>query len=127
MKPKEIKAAYIAVHELATVPLPYRAAREIYQMKKSLAAEIDVLAELEKAMVEKYGGQISRGGEYTFPGNRGAAFLAEYEQAMEDDVAIHLPEVDLSAHADALRLSPGALEALDGLVIFERGVDKYGG
>lgn len=126
MRPKDIVAAYSAIHELNKTVLPFKAARGVAALKKRLTEEFEVVADMEKALVEKHGGKSAKSGGYIFTEGNREAFAQEYEAAMEQDADIDLPTVDLSAHTDALRLSPSALEALEGLIIFDRG-DGHGG
>ena len=121
MTPNEIKNAYRAVQELSGVVFPYRVSRGISALKKRLGEELDTVAGMEKALVEKYGGKVDRNGSITLSGENAQAFSEEYNAIMaQDDESIKLPAVDVSAFADTLRISPGAVDALEGIVIFEK-------
>lgn len=121
MTPNEIKNAYRAVQELSGVVFPYRVSRGISALKKRLGEELDTVAGMEKALVEKYGGKVDRNGSITLSGENAQAFSEEYNALMsQDDESIKLPAVDVSAFADTLRISPGAVDALEGIVIFEK-------
>lgn len=121
MTPNEIKNAYRAIQELTGVVFPYRVARAITALKKRLLEELETVAGMENALVKKYGGRVERGGTFKVSGADAQAFVDEYNALMvQDDESIKLPVVDVSVYADTLRLSPGAVEALEGIVIFEK-------
>lgn len=125
MTPNQIKSAYKAILELAGVVFPYRVSRGISVLKKRLGEELDTVAGMEKALVEKYGGKVDRSGSIKMSSEDAQAFADEYNALMEqDDESIKLPAVDVSAFADTLRISPGAVEALEGIVIFEEVTDN---
>lgn len=120
MTPNEIISAYRAVQELSGVVFPYKLARDIARLKTRLSEEFDVVLNVEQALVKSHGGK-SKGGRYDFPSSAAkAAFAREYEELMnQNDSAISLPAVDISKYVDTLRISPDAIAALDGIVIFE--------
>lgn len=121
MTPNEIKNAFRAIQELSGVVFPFRVSRSISALKKRLSEELDTVAGMEKALVEKYGGNVERNGSITINGEDAKAFADEYNTLMaQNDESIQLPVVDVSAFADMIRISPGAVEALEGLVIFEK-------
>ena len=125
MTPNQIKDAYRAIQELSGVVFPYRVSRGISALKKRLGEELDTVAGMEKALVEKYGGKVERNGSITLSGEHAKAFSDEYNALMsQDDESIKLPVVDVSAFADTIRISPGAVEALEGIVIFEEVTDN---
>jgi len=120
MTPNEIIRAYRAVHELTGAVLPYKLARDIARLKKRLSEEFEVVLACETSLAESYGGR-SKNGQYDFP-TRGAAdsFARDYKTFLEqEDRTIDLPKVDLSKCADMIRISPDAIDALDGIVFFE--------
>lgn len=121
MTPNEVKNAFRAIQELSSVVFPFRVSRGISALKKRLGEELDTVAGMEKALVEKYGGKIERNGSVTISGDNAKAFADEYNALMaQDDDSIKLPKVDVSAFVDMIRISPGAVEALDGIVTFEK-------
>lgn len=121
MTPNQIKDAYKAVQELSSVVFPFRVSRGVTALKKRLGEELDTVAGMEKALVDKYGGTVAKNGSITIAGEDAKAFADEYNALMaQDDDSIKLPVVDVSAFADMIRISPGAVEALEGLVIFEK-------
>ena len=127
MTPNEIKNAYRAIQELSGAVLPYRVSRGISALKKQLGEELDTVAGMEKAVVEKYGGRIERNGSITLNDENAKAFADEYNALMaQDDESIKLPVVDVSAFVDSLRLSPFAVDALEGIVIFEKEAEDNG-
>ena len=120
MTPNQIKNAYRAIQELSGVVFPYRVARGIAALKKRLSEELEAVAAMESALVEKYGGNIDRSGSGKISGKEAQAFADEYNAMMaQDDESIHLPVVDVSKFADTLRISPDAVGWLEGMVIFE--------
>lgn len=124
MTGNQIIAAYRATNELAGLPLPYRAARSLALLRKKLGEEAEIFMELEEAAVKKHGGVRKGGGSYRFPTPGAAqACAVELEELREDDVEIELPAVDLSDFADVINISPAGLEALEGIVCFEKEVD----
>ena len=127
MTPNEIKNAYRAIQELSGVIFPYRVSRGISTLRKRLGEELDTVAGMEKALVEKYGGKVDRNGSITLSGEHAQAFSEEYNALMsQDDESIKLPAVDVSAFADTLRISPGAVDALEGIVIFDKEAEDNG-
>ena len=121
MTPNDIKNAYKAIQELSGTVFPYKVSRDIAALKKRLGEELETVAAMEMALVEKYGGAIERGGSIKISGADAQAFSDEYNALMaQDDESIKLPVVDVSAYADILRISPGAVEALEDIVIFEK-------
>ena len=121
MTPNEIKNAYRAIQELSGVVFPYRVSRGISALKKRLGEELDTVAGMEKALVEKYGGKVDCSGSITLNREDAQAFSEEYNALMsQNDESIKLPAVDVSAFADTLRISPSAVEALEGIVIFDK-------
>lgn len=124
MTPNQIVKAYRAVNELTNTVLPYKAARGVTSLSRRLQEEFGVVAAMERAMAEKHRGRLEKG-TYRFPDNETAhSFSEEYKQAMEQNDDVELPIVDLSKYIDLIRISPGAIEALDGIVIFEE--DDHG-
>lgn len=120
MTPNQIKNAYRAIQELSGVVFPYRVARGIAALKKRLLEEVEAVAAMESALVEKYGGKIDRTGNAKVSGENAQAFVDEYNAMMEqNDESIQLPVVDVSAFADTLRISPDAVGWLEGIVLFE--------
>lgn len=120
MTPNDIKNAYKAIQELSGTVFPYKVSRGIAALKKRLGEELETVAAMEMALVEKYGGIVEPNGSVRVRGANSQAFADEYNDLMvQDDESIKLPVVDVSAYADTLRISPGAVEALEGIVIFE--------
>lgn len=121
LTPKQVTTAYRAVTELSNIVLPYRAARAVAALKKRLAEENDTVAAAEKNLVKEYGGQVSPGGHCDFPDDDAAQrFNGAREAFLEQEDEIKLPAVDLSKHTSLIRITPAAIEALEGIVIFER-------
>lgn len=124
--PNRIVSAYKAIHELSGTVFPYREARGVAKLKKRLTEEFETVLGMEKSLVEEYGGKCASG-SYQFPDQDLAErFRQVYSAAMEQEDDIPLSAVDLSKYTDTIRLSPGAVEALEGLVIFEKGEGANG-
>lgn len=124
MTPIQIKNAYKAIQELSGVVFPYRVSRGISALKKRLSEELDTVNSMEKALVEKYDGKVSPNGSIKISGDNAQAFADEFNALMaQDDDSVKLPTVDVSQFADMIRISPRAVEALEGIVIFEEDSD----
>lgn len=116
----QIVGAYRAVRELLDVVLPYRASREIARLKKRLDEEFSTVLSMEQALVKKYGGESHENGKYHFPSPEDTkAFAEELSAAMRQEDHIKLPQVDLSPYSGLIRVSADAIEALEGLVVFD--------
>ena len=100
--------------------LPFKTARAVARLRKRLKVEFSTVVEMEKVIVDSCGGQTCENG-YKFPGpEQTQAFQEGHRKMMEQEDEISLPVVDLSAYADQLRITPAAIEALEGIVIFEK-------
>lgn len=123
----QIVDAYRAVRELSDTVLPYKAARGITRLKKRLDEEFATIISMEQALIKKYGGKCCEHGRYDFASTEDAqAFSEELNAAMSQDDDMNLPQVDLSAYSGLIRVSAGAIEALDGLVIFDGDAEETG-
>lgn len=121
MTPNDIKNAYKAIQELSGTVFPYKVSRGIAALKKRLGEELETIAAMEMALVEKYGGRVEPNGSIRVRGANSQAFADEYNALMEqDDDSIQLPVADVSEQADMICITPGAVAALEGLVIFEK-------
>lgn len=121
MTPNQVVAAYRAVLELSKTVLPYPAARQIAALNRAMKAEHEAVVDAEKALAEKYGGTVSSGGTVDFPDwKRASDFNKAHTEFMEQDAEIQLPTVDITPYAERLQVSPEAICALDGIVIFEK-------
>ena len=119
MTPKQITAAYRAALELSNIVLPYKEGRAVLNLKKRLAEEADIISACEKNMVKEYGGTVNADGRCNFPDEDTAQkFQAAREAWLEQEDEINLPKVDLSKHTNLIRITPAALEAMDGIVNF---------
>lgn len=120
MTPNKVVSAYRAIKEISSTVFPYKIARSVAALKRRLQEESDIIVNVERAMIEKHGGKaIGNRVDFDAP-EKAAAFQAEYDDFMSQDANIKLPTVDLSKYADTMRLTPDSIEALDGIVIFER-------
>ena len=121
MNQQKIIDAYAAVHELTGTVLPYRAARGIASLKRALTEEMEAIIDWETALAKEHGGTAQGDGRFSFETpEQNQAFLEALKAGREqDDPEIRLPSVDLSRCVGNLRITPKAVEALDGLVIFE--------
>lgn len=120
MTPNEIIHAYRAVTELTGAVFPFKLARDLARLKRHLSAEFSAVLDMERALVARHGGEI-KGNNFVFPTSAAReAFSRDYENIMtQDDDSIPLPKVNLAGYTDGLRLSPDAVAALEGIVIFE--------
>lgn len=117
----QIVSACAHINELSKSVFPYQTARSLCRLKKRLKDELDVVLDIEKTMVSAYGGTVNRDGSYKFPSaEQQKQFIAEYEKTLTQEQDIKLPVVDLSKFTNSIRISPAAMEALDGIVIFEK-------
>lgn len=121
MTPNQVTNAYKAILRLSETVFPYKTARSAARLKNRLAEEVDTIAAAEKTIVEKYGGTISKNGTISIDdqehADKCADALNEF-RAQDDD--IELPVVDLSKYADSIRISPADVDALEGIVLFEK-------
>lgn len=119
MTPSKISSIYRAVNELSVCVFPYRAAREVYALKRKLQEEFETILETEKSIVEKYEGKFVQNG-YNFSSEEKAkSFKEEYERFMNQEAEIELPKVDISQCSESLKISPKSIESLEGIVKFE--------
>ena len=121
MTPNDIKNAYKAIQELSGTVFPYKVSRSIATLKKRLGEELETVAAMEMALVEKYGGSVLPNGSVRVVGANSQAFADEFNAMMgQNDESIVLPVADVSEQADVICITPGAVAALEGLVIFEK-------
>ena len=127
MTPIQIGDAYRAVLRLSNTVFPYAVARNIAKLKKRLEDEIDAVADAEKAIAAKYGGTFKRDGTIVIEDpEKGEKCADELNEFRLQDDDIKLPVVDLSKYVDSIRISPADVDALEGIVTFEKGEDKNG-
>jgi hypothetical protein len=121
MTPNDIKNAYKAIQELSGTVFPYKVSRSVSALKKRLSEELETVAAMEMALVEKYGGSVLPNGSVRVVGANSQAFADEFNAMMwQNDESIVLPVADVSEQADIICITPGAVAALEGLVIFEK-------
>lgn len=121
MTPKQVTAAYRAVLELSNIVLPYKSARSVATLAKRLAEENNVVADMEKNLVAEFGGKMRPGGVCDFADqNTAKRFQTALEAAREQEDEIRLPTVDLSEYTNLIRITPASIDALEGIVIFEK-------
>lgn len=121
MTPNQIKNAYRATLRLSNAVFPYKVARSISNLGNRLAEEVKTVSNVEKAIIEKYGGTVERNGAVTIEDPENACkCVEELNDFREQGDDIKLPVVDLSKYVDSIRISPADIDALEGLVIFER-------
>ena len=99
MTPRKITEAHKAMMELAGIPFPFKTARQLAKLKSRLDEEYLTVYNMDQALVRDMGGEIKANGNYKF----------------QDSEALNL-----SKYTDMIRISPGALEALEGIVAFEK-------
>ena len=120
MTPKQIIQARNAIQELSAIVLPYKAAREAAALKRRLEKEFETIVSMERALIAELGGKPERGG-IQFPDDGAAAEYAErWEAILNEEAPARFPSVDLSPYMNMIRISPGAVDALEELVVFER-------
>lgn len=121
MTAEQIITAYKAVGQLTDVTLPFKEARGIAKLQKRLGEEIETIGKMERNLVADMGGEIREDDSIHFPTDEAAAeYLARHKELFsQDDDSIQLPKVDLSKCTSGLRLTPGAIDALEGIIKFD--------
>lgn len=120
MSPIQITGAYRAIRELSGIVLPYRSARAVAALKRRLEEEFEVVESQDISLAEKHGGKKTSGGYHFDDDESMQAYMKEFDEIMNAEDEIKLPVVDLSKHTSILRVSPNTVEALDGIIIFEK-------
>lgn len=123
MTPERIVKIYDALDELAGVRFPYKVARQLAVLNRRVNEETAIISTMERDLVKQFGGTVSKLGALRFDSNEAReAFAAAHAAIMqEENEEVSLPTVDLSKYTSMLTLSPSALDALEGIIIFERG------
>lgn len=117
---QQVVKAYTHIEELSKSVFPYQTSRSLFRLKKRLREEFDVVLEMEEALVAEYDGAKKQNGAYKFPTEeKQRQFIAAYDELMTKEQDIKLPVVDLSKYTGMIRISAAAMEALDGLILFE--------
>lgn len=120
MTPKNIMSAYKAISELSNCAFPYKITRQIRILRNRLSEEFEAVLDAEKTLVKKYEGELGPESSYKFKSSEAAAqFYTEYQKMIVEECDINLPCVDISKYVDSITISTAAIDALDGLVIFE--------
>ncbi len=118
---RQIVEAYAHINELSKLVFPYKTTKDLIHLKRRLKDEFETVVAMEEALVEKYHGSKTVDGAYRFPNDKERdQFLTEYNQMTLQEHDIQLPVVDLSKYTNMICLSPAAMEALEGIVVFER-------
>ncbi len=121
MKQREVIGAYRAVLELAEVRFPYRKAREVAALRRRLREEYETVAERETELAKELGVEALETGKFRTRDPAAAeAFRRRHEEQMNEEAEFDFPAVDLSEFTEMLQVSPDCLEALEGIVVFER-------
>lgn len=119
MTPRKITEAHKAMMELAGIPFPFKTARQLAKLKSRLDEEYLTVYNMDQALVRDMGGEIKANGNYKFQNSEALnEFLKRRDEMMDQEDSITFPVVDLSKYTDMIRISPGALEALEGIVAF---------
>lgn len=124
MTPREILKIRDALSELNNVVFPYKIARKIAGLNRHVQNEVDVISAQENALINKFHGK-RKGNSLDF-GDVDVLeqFLSERNEMMEEDnEEIRFTPVDLHQYTNLLNLTPKAIDALDGVIIFEAGDD----
>ena len=120
MTPRKIIDAHRAIKEISGMCFPYKTARAVAALKRRLQEEADIVADAQRSLVEHYGGK-AKGNQVTFADEETVLeFQNHYNDFMNEDTEVNLPTVDLSKHTNMFCLSPDTIDALDGIVIFEK-------
>lgn len=122
MTPPQIMDAYKATLRLSNTVFPYKVARNVARLKRRLEEEAEIISDTEKAIIEKYGGTVDKNGHASVgdpeKANECAEELNDFRK-QEDDIKFQV--IDLSKYINTIRISPSDIEALEGIVIFEKG------
>lgn len=124
MTPKRIVEAYQAAQKLSGNDFPYCVSREIAALRNRLREEFETVADMEEALVEKYQGKPAGNGIRFKDAAALRAYQAERNEKMGQTAEIDLPAVDLSGFTETLQISADSLEALEGIVAFEKKGEK---
>lgn len=119
---KRIISATQAISSLATVPLAYRYARQINRLKRWLDEECESITNAQIALVRKHHGTVHSDGAITFETLEDRkSFIGETDRQFQESIDYDVPVCDLRDGCDSadLRISAIALDALDGMVIFD--------
>lgn len=118
MTARQIIDAYKAVVPLCGVPLPFKKARELANLRNALKAEVDVITAQERATIERFDGKETNG-KIEF-GNALAA--QKYQDAMDEFLSgnadVDIPLVDLCGYTDGLEITADGISALSGIILF---------
>ena len=118
LSPRRVMEAYQAMYELSGQVFPYKTARAL---KKRIGEEFDTALDMENTLLREFGGEKDEAGRFSFPDREAeAGFLEKYRAAMDETAEVRLPRLDLSRYAGNMRLSARSLEALEGIVRFEK-------
>lgn len=119
---QRIISAAQAITSLTTTTFAYRYARQISRLKRWLDEECTSISNAQIALVEKYHGVVHADGSITFdaPDDQ-KSFIAETSRQFQESIDYDVPVCDLrgGCNNDDLRISAVALEALDGMIIFD--------
>ncbi len=119
MTPNQIIGAYKAIHELTTIIFPYAVTRNIANLRNRLKEEFQIIADIESGIIKKYGGEL-KNNSIQFPNKEARQkYITEYNSIMAEKDNVELPVVNLSKYTDRIAISPDAMNALEGIVIFE--------
>lgn len=118
---RQLVSAWRGVQELDRLVLPYATTKALVRLKRQLQEEVETARAMEKSLMEAHGGTPGENGRISFRTPEDLeAFQTKYEAAMTQEVEHFLPPVDLTAYVEQVQLSPGAMEALEGIILFER-------
>lgn len=118
LTPQRIMAAYKAIHELSNCVFPYRVTRNVHKLKKRISEEFEVVLEHEQALVTEMGGTL-QDAQYHFDSvEQAELFNRAYTDFLHQEDEVSLPKVDVSSCLDSVRISSGAIDALQGIVDF---------
>ena len=131
MKLIQYVTAYMALAALVKKEFPYETAYKIVSLKQRLAGKVDFYVAEEKKLVEKFakkdadGAVVTRGAEFFYKGETDEE-IGENRRAFERaraelgalDTGEEIEPITIRVPED-VRISPEAIEALDGIAVFE--------
>ena len=121
MKQGKIINAYNALSRLYMQQLPIKEAYKIFGLRKQMKGQYDFQVEREKQFLEKYNGYFDDNGEVKFHKREEAKQFADaVTELSEMEVEEQITPITMKMDAlNDLKIMPGDIESLDGIVIFE--------
>ena len=119
---RRVVDAYAALNTIHfTCRLKYRDARKLSDLKKLFKERIGVIGQMESDLVKQCGGQILENGKLEFSEPTFAeTFIGEHTKMFEEKDDVDFTPVDLSAYVDNIEIPVESIEALDGIILFDK-------